>query len=467
MNIIEAIKDENLFRPFLGEDLESWKPWLTALRAMYGLPIKASQSKRLVRQCTGRDVSTMPADGFDTALFLTGRRSGKSRIAAVIGAYEAAIAGHEKKLAKGERGIVPIIAPTKSQARIVTNYLKGVFATPMLAREVESETREGFELRNGTMIEILAGDWRTIRGYTLLAAIVDEACFFGISEESRIRSDTELVRAIAPSLATVGGKLIAISSPYARKGWAYNQYKMHHGNDTGETLVWNCPSRTMNPTLPQRIVDRALAEDLASAKSEYLGEWRDDVASFIPRQVIEELVVPGRDRLSHHHGNRYFAFVDMSGGRSDDAALAIAHKEGRTVVIDLAKRWAPPFNPHHVISAMAEELKAYGLRRVIGDNYAAEFTASAFVENGIRYRKSDKNKNIIYAELLPRLCSGDIELLDDERLVSQLASLERRTRSGGRDVIDHPPGGHDDLANAVAGVAVVAAAGYRVAGALQ
>jgi len=33
-----------------------------------------------------------------------------------------------------------------------------------------------------------------------------------------------------------------------------------------------------------------------------------------------------------------------------------------------------------------------------------------------------------------------------------LASLERRTRSGGRDVIDHGQGGHDDLANVVAGL---------------
>jgi hypothetical protein len=38
-------------------------------------------------------------------------------------------------------------------------------------------------------------------------------------------------------------------------------------------------------------------------------------------------------------------------------------------------------------------------------------------------------------------------------LVSQIAGLERRTRSGGKDVIDHPPGGHDELANAVAGAA--------------
>src|SRR5262249_40496565 len=37
------------------------------------------------------------------------------------------------------------------------------------------------------------------------------------------------------------------------------------------------------------------------------------------------------------------------------------------------------------------------------------------------------------------------------RLVAELCGLERRTAWGGRDSIDHGPGGHDDLANAVAG----------------
>ena len=41
------------------------------------------------------------------------------------------------------------------------------------------------------------------------------------------------------------------------------------------------------------------------------------------------------------------------------------------------------------------------------------------------------------------------------RLAAQLCSLERRTARGGKDSIDHPPGGHDDLANAVAGVAAI------------
>jgi hypothetical protein len=40
------------------------------------------------------------------------------------------------------------------------------------------------------------------------------------------------------------------------------------------------------------------------------------------------------------------------------------------------------------------------------------------------------------------------------RLVMQLCGLERRTARGGRDSIDHGPGGHDDVANACAGALV-------------
>jgi hypothetical protein len=38
----------------------------------------------------------------------------------------------------------------------------------------------------------------------------------------------------------------------------------------------------------------------------------------------------------------------------------------------------------------------------------------------------------------------------------QVTSLERRTARGGRDSIDHAPGAHDDIANAVAGALVTA-----------
>lgn len=465
MNILQAIEDPFLFREYFGgDDLETWRAWHTCLRAVYGLPIRMLYGRQLIRTVTGRDPQLLPANGFDTALFLTGRRSGKSRTAAVIGAFEAILAGHEKKLSKGERGVVPIISPSMSQGRIVKGYLKALFETPMLAREIIDVQKNGFTLRSGTRIEILAGDFRTVRGFTLLAAIIDEAAFFGYDADAKVKSDTELVRAIKPSLATVGGKLVAITSPYARKGWCYNSYKKHFGNDKSKVLVINAPSRTFNPNLPQSVIDDAMAEDLAAAKSEYLGEFRDDVGAFVPREVVERLVIRGRLELMRERKVRYVAFCDVSGGRSDASALAIAHRDGRKVIVDLAKVWKSPSNPHQVISAMADELRKFEIRKITGDNYSAEFVCRSFEANGLNYIKAEKPKSALYLELLSRMCSNEIELLDIPMLVDQLAGLERRTRSGGKDIVDHPQGGHDDLANAVAGVAEVASKPIILAG---
>ena len=452
MNIIEAIRDDKLFRPYIGDKLQTWRPWLSALRVLYGLPERPVYQK-IITECTGRDPDKLPRDGFDTALFLTGRRSGKSRIAAVIGAFEAVLAGHEKKLSKGEKGIVSIIAPTRRQSQIVRGYLRSIFESPMLAAEVVRETGEGFDLRNGVSIEILTGDWRSTRGFTLVACVIDEACFFGLEAEAKVRSDTELITAIRPGLATVKGKLICISSPYAKKGWAYSQWKKGFGNDKSKTLVWNCPSRTMNPTLPQSIVDEAMEEDRASALAEYFGQFRDDVSGYLPRDVIERVVAPGRLELQPRQERKYFGFVDMSGGRVDSATLSIAHRNEKKVVIDFLREWRPPFNPTKVIADMANDLRRYHLRRVTGDNYSGEFTASGFKSNGIHYSKCDKPKAELYREFISCVCSEAVELLDSERLINQLSNLERRTRSGGKDIIDHPSGGHDDLANAIAGVA--------------
>ena len=94
---------------------------------------------------------------------------------------------------------------------------------------------------------------------------------------------------------------------------------------------------------------------------------------------------------------------------------------------------------------MCDLLHKWGINRVTGDNYAGDFANAAFQNHHIRYEKCEKNKSALYAELLPVLCSGEIELLDNAQLVKELCDLERRTRSGGKDVIDHAPGAKDDL----------------------
>jgi hypothetical protein len=79
----------------------------------------------------------------------------------------------------------------------------------------------------------------------------------------------------------------------------------------------------------------------------------------------------------------------------------------------------------------------------------------SFAACGIRCEQSAEPKSSLYTNLLP-LNNNRIELLHHPRLVAQLCGPERRTARSGRDSIDHAPGGHDDLANAVAGAAALA-----------
>jgi hypothetical protein len=138
--------------------------------------------------------------------------------------------------------------------------------------------------------------------------------------------------------------------------------------------------------------------------------------------------------------------------------LAIAHRDrDDNVVLDLVRERQPPFSPEAVVADFAGTLMAYGITEVMGDRYGGGWVAERFRTHGISYTTSERPKTVLYSEFLPYLNSGRIELLDNQKLVSQLCGLERRTGRGtGRDTIDHPPRAHDDLINAAAGAVVLA-----------
>ena len=136
--------------------------------------------------------------------------------------------------------------------------------------------------------------------------------------------------------------------------------------------------------------------------------------------------------------------------------LAIAHRDKERGVLDALRERKPPFSPDDVVHEFSELLKAYRINRVSGDRYAGEWPREAFRKAGITYEPSERTKSQIYTEALPLLNASRVELLDHPRLIAQLCGLERRTARGGRDSIDHAPGGHDDVANAAAGALVLA-----------
>jgi hypothetical protein len=441
-----ALNDPSLLGSVLAGD--SWQPWRILLIAAMGEALTEGE-RATFTALTGRP--TEPLQRAEEFCAVVGRRGGKSRAMAILAAYVGGLCEHD--LVRGETGIVLLIAPDQRQAKIALDYCAAALEqSPILKQLIANRSADALELTNGISIEVRSASFRRLRGPTYVAVIADEAAF-GYSDEFSANTDTEILNAVRPGLATSQGPLIIASSPYAKRGVLWETHRKHYGKEGDPLiLVAQGTSRDFNATLSQSVVDRALERDHAAASAEYLAQFRSDIEGFVSYEVVRACV-GGHYEMAPLAQHRYFAFVDPSGGSADSMTMAISHKEGDRVVIDAIHERKPPFNPETVVDDFCIVLKQFRINRVTGDRYGGEWPREQFRKRGVGYVCSEKVKSDLYQALLPLLNSGRIVLPKSDRLVNQLCGLERKTSRAGKDSIDHGPGGHDDLANCVAGAA--------------
>ena len=451
MNIIDTTKDKKLFLKWFQS--QSWQPWIVFLKALFAISIKDGEQELFTKH-TGR--SAFPAIPSREAWVIAGRRGGKSLIAAFVAVYQACFKVYDSFLAPGELATVMVIAADRRQARVVMRYIMGLIeSVAMLRAMVVRRTRETVELNNRVVIEVHTANFRAIRGYTIAAAICDEIAFWRSDESAN--PDTEIINALKPGLLTIPNSLLlCISSPYARRGALWEAYSRHFGKDGDSVLVWKAPTRDMNPTITEEDLKQPYEDDESRARAEYGAEFRSDIELYVSRESLEAVRIPHRVELPYFKQFEYFAFVDPSGGQHDSMTMAIAHRENGCTVLDLMREAKPPFSPDNIVGNFALQLQAYRISSVTGDRYGGQWPQERFRHHRIEYKVSTLTKSEIYRSMLPVINSGKVELLDDSRLFNQFLQLERRTGSAGREFVDHPPGGHDDVANAAAGACLLA-----------
>jgi hypothetical protein len=451
MDYITALDHQHMFGGQF--DGPSWKPWRVIERAIFGVPLERAE-RRLFKTIAGD--REPPKEPVSECWIVAGRRSAKSRKAATIGVYLATLGaevlGTRARLAAGERGLVLILAVDRAQAKICLDYARAYFEqVPVLKRLVKRQDSEEIELNNGVSLVVAANDFRSIRGRTILACLLDEVAYW--RSELSTRPDIETYRALRPALAAMPGSLlIGISSPYRQAGLLWQKFRQHWGKP-GNVLVVKAPTTVLNPTIDKRLIAEDLEADREAASAEWLGEFRKDLADFVDREVVEDLVDRGVRERAPAVGQRYVAFCDPAGGSGGDSfTVAIASRGPQDlVVLDAIRERRPPFQPSQVVAEFAALLHAYGITMVEGDRYAGAWPAEQFAKHRVSYHPANLDKSSVYINALPLLNSARVRLLDHDRLVSQLCNLERRTRAGGHDGIDHPVGGRDDVANAACG----------------
>lgn len=451
LTIIDALQDPALFAPFFSGD--TWSGWNSILKAAFALPMSESETALFNTVAGNRMV---PTEAVRELWLIAGRRAGKDSIASAVAAFAAATFNQQNKLRPGERALVMCLAVDRDQARVILNYIRSYFLDiPMLAAMLTRETATGFELNNGIDIAILTNNFRSVRGRAVLLAVFDELAYW--RDESSAAPDKELYKAIVPALASIpGSMIIGISSPYRKSGLLYDKFKKHFGQND-DVLVIQAPTRTLNPTIDQKLIDRELADDPAGAAAEWMAEFRNDIGGWLDIALIEAAVDYGvtvRPPLGHI---AYTAAADPSGGSGKDSfTCAISHNETGIAMLDCLIEVRPPFNPIEAVTTVGALLRSYDLKEVTGDAYAADWVVSAFANIGVTYQHSERNRSEIYRDAMPLFTSGRARILDNQKLISQFGSLERKTSSMGKDKIDHGPNGHDDLCNAAALAMVLA-----------
>jgi hypothetical protein len=135
------------------------------------------------------------------------RQSGKSTVAALR-------AVHETCYVPGS--LCLLVSPSLRQSQEL--FRKALGAYRVLGRPVppEAENQLSLHLENGSRIESLPGKESTVRGFSgVRLIVVDEAA----------RVPDELYVSLRPMLATSGGRLIALSTPFGTRGWWYDAWR--------------------------------------------------------------------------------------------------------------------------------------------------------------------------------------------------------------------------------------------------
>ncbi|MBG0797168.1 hypothetical protein IYX23_05635 [Methylocystis sp. L43] len=440
---------------------ESREPMRALLLASQGEPLTSSELEHF-RRLTQRE--SPPDKRVAEGHIFAGRRAGKSSGIAALATYLGGLCDYSDCLSRGERGVALIVAENQKQARVLLRYIEGAFdASPALSRLIIGRTQFSLSLSNNVDIEVRSSDFRALRGLTLVCFVGDEINFW--RSEYSTNPDFEVIGSVRPALITTKGQLFTIGSPYAKRGFGYQTFRRHFGPaGNPRILVAHGGTRAFNPTVPQEEIDRAYAEDPASAASEWGAEWRSDIQGFVDRAIVDACVIPGRHELPRVSCVRYVAFIDAAGGSGGDSmTMAVAHRErigDRDVaVLNLVREVRPPFSPDVVTAEFAGIIKGYGISRATADRWGADWVTEAFAKHGVRVEQCARPKSDLYRELLAPLNSGRIELLDHPRLVAQLCGLERRTARSGKDSVDHGQGAHDDLINSAAGALIEALGG--------
>ncbi len=251
----------------------------------------------------------------------SGRQVGKSLIIAKK-AGNFAIENRKK--------VIMVIASTERQAHLLFEKILShivIRNKSMIKVGKDRPTKSKLQLKNGSVIHCLpTGDsGYGIRGYTINLLIADEAAFI----------PEEVWAAVTPMLATTGGDIILLSTPWGKEGYfarCFQDDRYTHIHISSEKVMAERPI-SVDWTIHQRESAKAHLEherETMTTKQytqEYLGEFVDDLMQFFPDAIIMQCISESR-RKTILKDREYYLGVDIARLGKDQSTFEIFERNG-------------------------------------------------------------------------------------------------------------------------------------------
>jgi Terminase large subunit, T4likevirus-type, N-terminal len=199
------------------------------------------------------------------ALLCCARQSGKTTVAALMAIWTALYEAP---------ALVLIVSPSQRQSGEVFRSLMLLYQKLKDSPEPLAESTLRVELANGSRIIALPGSERTIRGYAGAKLIV-------LDEAARVEDD--LMAALRPTMATVDGSLIALSTPFGKRGW-FHQSWTEGGQDWTRVRI---PASECPRISPEFLADERRELGAMRFSEEYELAFLEPDESMFPTAIID------------------------------------------------------------------------------------------------------------------------------------------------------------------------------------
>lgn len=440
--------------------------WRCVIRAFYGSPLTSEELDLFLILSGGREP---PKGGIREIEVVAGRRGGKSETIARVALFEALHGGHERFLAPGQVGLIPVISALREQSAEIIRYAEGLARRSEFAPRIIGQTQKTLRLDTRIEIRVMSADAIAVSGGTAVCVIRDEWAKW--PGEEAAMSDADIEDSLRPAMAPVVGapirRMIGITSAYVESGMAYKTEQECFGKSDAQTLVVRGSTATFNPSIDRAFLEAERRKNPRIFLREYGDEesgpvWQPAVTeSWFGLAAIDKSIQKGVESRKPLRDPRYTIAIDQA-FKSDRFACSVVHSEEELnkptrYVQDRIVAWQAessdePLSSHAMARNVAAICREFGQMTVYADQHAFTPLREVFADYGIDLierpwlatgRKDEDSKSDKFKKVRDGMANGTVLLLDDNAQTKEFQRIKGRLQQSGGESIQAGAGKDD------------------------